>query len=43
MPLTLSHAWSVGVLLYPCDAALGYPELSDEPAIVNVRGSKPGG
>jgi hypothetical protein len=33
MLLTLSHAWSVGVLLYACDAALGYPELSDEPAV----------
>jgi hypothetical protein len=32
MLLTLSHAWSVGVVLYACDAALDYPELSDEPA-----------
>ena len=25
---TLSHAWSVGVLLYACEAALGLPELA---------------
>lgn len=29
MLLTLSHAWSVGVLLLACEAALGIPELSD--------------
>lgn len=29
MVLTLSHAWSVGVLLLACEAALELPELSD--------------
>jgi hypothetical protein len=28
MLLTLSHAWSVGVLLYACEAALELPELA---------------
>jgi hypothetical protein len=27
MLLTLSHAWSVGAVLYACDAALDYPEF----------------
>jgi hypothetical protein len=26
----LSHAWSLGLLLYGCEAALGIPELADE-------------
>lgn len=29
MLLTLSHAWSVGVLLYGCEAAAGLPELAE--------------
>src|SRR5579875_1942025 len=29
MLLTLSHAWTVGVLLYACEAALNCPELAD--------------
>ncbi len=29
MLLTLSHAWSVGVLLYACEAAAGLPELAE--------------
>ena len=28
MLLTLSHAWSVGILLYACEAALELPELA---------------
>ena len=28
MLLTLSHAWSVGLLLYACEAALELPELT---------------
>ena len=28
MLLTLSHAWSVGVLLYACEAALELSELA---------------
>ncbi|MBD0330010.1 MAG: hypothetical protein ICV64_07900, partial [Thermoleophilia bacterium] len=28
MLLTLSHAWSVGVLLYACEEALELPELA---------------
>jgi hypothetical protein len=26
----LSHAWSLGLLLYGCEAALGIPELGDD-------------
>jgi hypothetical protein len=26
---TLSHAWSVGMLLYGCEEALGFAELAD--------------
>jgi hypothetical protein len=28
MMLTLSHAWSVGLLLYGCEVALELPELA---------------
>ncbi|MGI5397440.1 hypothetical protein [Streptomyces sp. CA-251251] len=30
MLLTLSHAWSAGVLLYACESALGLPELQED-------------
>ncbi|WP_314174104.1 GH1 family beta-glucosidase [Streptomyces winkii] len=30
MLLTLSHAWSAGVLLYACEAARGLPELKEQ-------------
>ncbi|MEV7990599.1 hypothetical protein AB0O67_01430 [Streptomyces sp. NPDC086077] len=30
MLLTLSHAWSAGVLLYACEHALGLPEFQEE-------------
>ncbi|MDX3353383.1 hypothetical protein PV703_08635 [Streptomyces sp. ME01-24h] len=30
MLLTLSHAWSAGVLLYACEHALGLPEFSED-------------